>query len=321
MIVVSKNPAIVFLGPTLPVRDAKRLLAADYRPPARQGDVFRAIDDAPDTILLIDGVFEAVPSVWHHELIAAVASGIRVFGACSMGALRAAELPDVVTPLGEIASRYRDGRWNDDAAVALVHGDASQSFRALSVPWVNVWATARAAKTLLGAKESRRLCDVAESIFYQARTWPRLFEAMGWSPELREKVKALTVDLKADDARLALTHVAKLKPTKRDARATEFSSFVRRARLAAQGVSLADGRDGVKTLLLAHFAQLGGIAPDAELVERHRRRLAGRFGEDQLTTWARALALEDLVLMAPERFVSDGPSFIEGSALMRAVRR
>ncbi len=321
MLFVVKNSVIVFLGPTLQVREAQQLLAADYRPPARQGDVFRAIDDAPRAIVLIDGVFEAVPSVWHHELIAAHAAGIRVFGACSMGALRAAELPDVVTPLGEIAARYCSGDWNDDAAVALVHADEAQQFRALSLPWVNVWATARAAKSVLGTKESRRLCEVAASIFYQARTWPRLFDAMGWSAELRAQVKALSVELKADDARLALTHVAKLRPMKRAVRPTEFSSFVRRARLAEQGVEPADDHGGVKTLLLAHFAQLGGIEPDEASVERHRRRLSGRFGEDQLRVWARALALEELVLMAPERFVSDGPSRLEGAALTRAARR
>ena len=114
--------AIVFLGPSLPLRDAKKLLRADFRPPARQGDVFRAIDAKPDVIVLIDGVFESAPSVWHHELLAAHASGITLLGASSMGALRAAELPGVVTPIGEIARRFAAGTWNDDAAVALLHG-------------------------------------------------------------------------------------------------------------------------------------------------------------------------------------------------------
>jgi hypothetical protein len=110
----------------------------------------------------------------------------------------------VVRPLGEVARRFADGRWNDDAHVALLHGDASTGYRALSVPWVNVWATARAVKKVVGAREAQRLCEVAESMFYKSRTWPRLFEAMGWSAELRAKVKPLRVDLKADDARAAL---------------------------------------------------------------------------------------------------------------------
>lgn len=310
---------IVFLGPTLPVREARALLRADFRPPARQGDVFAAIDDAPDVIVLIDGVFEAVPSVWHHELLAAHAAGIQLFGACSMGALRAAELPGVVRPLGEIARRFVGGRWNDDAHVALLHGDEASGYRALSVPWVNVWATARAARRVLGAREAQRLCEVAEAMFYKARTWPRLFEALGWSAELRAKVKPLIVDLKADDARLALRFVARAKPPRRAARDVSFSSFIRRSRLHAQGVT-GEGADGVKTLLLAEFARLSGIEPDAEAVARHRAALRGRVGADQLASWARAAALEELVLQAPERFVSDGPSLLEGAAFERARR-
>ncbi len=311
--------AIVFLGPTLPVREARTLLRADFRPPARQGDVFAAIDDAPDAILLIDGVFEAVPSVWHHELIAAHAAGVHVFGACSMGALRAAELPDVVRPLGEIARRFVKGAWNDDEHVALLHGDEASGYRALSVPWVNVWATARAAKKVLGAREAKRLCEVAEATFYKSRTWSRLFAELGWSDELRARVKPFITDLKANDAREALRFVAKAKVPKRAARPSSFSSFIRRARLHAQGVE-GEGAEGVKTLLLAEFARLSGIEPDAASVARHRRALRGRFGADQLETWAHALALEALVLGAPERFVSDGPSMLEGAALSRALR-
>lgn len=311
---------IVFLGPTLPVREARALLRADFRPPARQGDVFAAIDDAPDALLLIDGVFEAVPSVWHHELLAAHAAGIQLFGACSMGALRAAELPGVVRPLGEIARRFADGRWNDDAHVALLHADASAGYRALSVPWVNVWATARAAKKVLGAREARRLCEVADAMFYKTRTWPRLFDTLTWSDELRAKVKPLIVDLKAQDARAALRLIAEMTPRRRAPEARTFSSFIRRARLDGQRVRDGDGADGVKTLLLAEFARVSGIEPEADRVAWHRRRLHGRFGADQLEGWARALALEELVLLAPERFVSDGPSLLEGAALTRARR-
>ena len=40
---------------------------AAYKVP---GDVWRALEDEPRAIALIDGVFEHVPSVWHHELVA-----------------------------------------------------------------------------------------------------------------------------------------------------------------------------------------------------------------------------------------------------------
>lgn len=313
---------IVFLGPSLPRREAKKLLRADFRPPARQGDVFRAIEARPQVIVLIDGVFESAPSVWHHELLAAHASGIALLGASSMGALRAAELPGIVTPIGEIARRFVRGTWNDDAAVALLHADAAQGFRALTVPWVNVWATAQAAQRsgLLSRARARALCAVAEAQFYQARTWPSLFAALGWEPALQEQILAARVDLKGLDARACLTAAARLVSRPVAPVAARLSSFVRRTRL---GPAARGGRadEGVKTLLLADFARQAGVVPPPALVAAWRKRLRGPFAPDQREGWAEALALEELILKAPERFISDGPSHVEGAALLQALHR
>ncbi len=61
---------VVFLGPTLPQRDAEAMLPATYRPPVRQGDVYRVVrDEAPRAIGIIDGGFLDVASVWHREIL------------------------------------------------------------------------------------------------------------------------------------------------------------------------------------------------------------------------------------------------------------
>ena len=57
-----------------------------------QGDVYRATLDQVQTIAIIDGYFDRVPAVWHKEILWALNMGIRVIGAASMGAIRAAEL-------------------------------------------------------------------------------------------------------------------------------------------------------------------------------------------------------------------------------------
>jgi hypothetical protein len=318
----SSPRCIVFLGPSLPVAEARALLPADYRPPARQGDVFRALEERPDALVLIDGVFESVPSVWHHELLAAHASGVRLFGASSMGALRAAELPGVMRPLGEIARRFARGTWNDDAAVTLLHGDESSAYRALTVSWVNVFATARQARQrgVLSPREAKALVAEAERQFYQARTWRTLFEALGWREPRRAAVLAERVDLKAADARVALSTVARLAPRAGRPAPLPLSSFVRRSRLPPPAGG-PHGHDGVRTLLVADFARQAGLTADPRRVRAHRQRLAGPFALDQLEAWAEALALEELVLGAPERFVPDGPSGAEGTALLRALGR
>ena len=71
--------AVVFLGPTLPMQDAAALLDATFLPPARQGDVFRAVRAyRPRAIGLIDGVFLDVPAVWHREILWALSRGHRM---------------------------------------------------------------------------------------------------------------------------------------------------------------------------------------------------------------------------------------------------
>ena len=108
-------------------------------PPARQGDVWRALRLRPRAIALIDGVFEAQPSVWHREILDALDAGVPVLGGASMGALRAAELCGLgMKGAGRIFRWYRDGIVIDDAEVALLHAGAEHAWRALTVPQVNV---------------------------------------------------------------------------------------------------------------------------------------------------------------------------------------
>ena len=85
---------VVFLGPSLSRARAEEILQAEWRPPARRGDVYRAAQDGARIIVLIDGVFFQDSSVAHKEVIYALDAGARVLGASSMGALRASERDD-----------------------------------------------------------------------------------------------------------------------------------------------------------------------------------------------------------------------------------
>ncbi|MEJ0097006.1 MAG: TfuA-like protein [Bauldia sp.] len=52
----------------------------------------KAVLAGASVIGLVDGVFENVASVWHKEILYALSEGVQVFGAASMGALRAADV-------------------------------------------------------------------------------------------------------------------------------------------------------------------------------------------------------------------------------------
>ena len=77
--------AIVFVGLTIPVEEARRIIDAECRPPVAQGDVYRAALCRLRLIGIVDGYFDGVSSVWHKEVLWAMAQGIQVFGSASMG--------------------------------------------------------------------------------------------------------------------------------------------------------------------------------------------------------------------------------------------
>src|SRR3712207_5593379 len=99
--------AVVFLGPTLRVEQAREILDATYLLPVAAGDVWRALRTKPDAIGIIDGYFEHTPSVRHKEILLALARGVRVYGASSMGALRACETaPYGMIGVGEVFEAF-----------------------------------------------------------------------------------------------------------------------------------------------------------------------------------------------------------------------
>ena len=107
---MNAHDIVVFLGPSLSIDQARRTLPALYLGPARCGDVLRARRLSPRAIAIVDGVFASTPAIWHKEILLALEDGIAVFGASSMGALRAAELvPFGMVGIGRIFEAYRDG--------------------------------------------------------------------------------------------------------------------------------------------------------------------------------------------------------------------
>jgi hypothetical protein len=206
---------VIFLGPSLPIAEAREILDAIYLPPAKQADLISAVTTyKPDAIGLIDGVFLSCPSVWHKEILYAIEQGVAVYGASSMGALRAAETDRFGTiGIGEIYRMYATGELIDDDEVALVHGLEDMGYRPLSEPMVNVRATFRRAKEegMIDEAVYEELNAIAKSIYFPERTFPAIFRkaaTAGIEPDKLEKMawffKEKYVDLKRKDAILLL---------------------------------------------------------------------------------------------------------------------
>ncbi|MBD2451887.1 hypothetical protein H6G76_33160 [Nostoc sp. FACHB-152] len=132
----------IYLGPTLSVDQASQILPACYLNPVRCGDILACLRLQPSAIAIIDGFFDRSASVWHKEILWALEAGVRVFGASSMGALRAAELEAFgMEGFGEIFTAYREGQYIGDDEVAVLHSNAKSQYQPLTDALVNIRAT------------------------------------------------------------------------------------------------------------------------------------------------------------------------------------
>jgi hypothetical protein len=211
----------VFLGPTLPSAEARRILDATYLPPAAEGDVCALVDERPAAIAIIDGYFEQVPSVRHKEILYALSRGIPVFGASSMGALRAAELHAFgMEGRGAVFEAFRDGELEDDDEVAVLHAPASAGFRATSEAMVNLrYGMRRACDAgLVDGEGAARMVALAKALHYSERSWPALFRSAreaGVAGSIVDGIERFVArerpNRKAEDARALLVELARLR--------------------------------------------------------------------------------------------------------------
>lgn len=209
---------ILFAGPSLsgtefvPLRSGEDVLLPDHeltcRGPAKCGDITHAVDQGFRTIGLVDGRFEDVAAVWHKEILYALSKGVLIYGAASMGALRAAECyPFGMIGIGEVFERYAFGGLEDDAAVAQVHAPAEFGYIAFSEAMVTIDATLERAKTAgaINPDEMYYIRSAANAIFFKERSWRRVFDKI--STEIADgeaRIRPHICSIKRLDATLLL---------------------------------------------------------------------------------------------------------------------
>ncbi len=197
------HDAVVFLGPSMPVAEARRLLDAEFLPPICRGDIAR-LPAIIRFIGIIDGEFFQKLAVSPKEIIEALGRGIKVFGSSSMGALRAAETHTFgMVGIGRIFEQFRDGILDADDEVAVAYEPGT--YRALSDPMVNIreaLALARSAGVITESQH-HELISVMKARYFPHRSWRALEQLC---PPLRKFAeRQLLPDLKRDDACALLT--------------------------------------------------------------------------------------------------------------------
>lgn len=217
--------ATVFAGPTLAADEVRRLLpAAEVRGPVAVGDVLAIARlprrKRPVRLAIIDGYFEGMAAVWHKEILVAIAAGIEVWGAASMGALRAAELARFgMVGVGAIYRDFVRGTLVADDEVAVAHLPAEYGYRAISDALVNL-RHGIATAPMLGPRIQQTLVTLAQRRFYRERSWAMLVSDAAAAGVARRTLDQLAAwpkpDRKAIDARMLLRRLSRT-PARRPA--------------------------------------------------------------------------------------------------------
>jgi hypothetical protein len=203
---------VVFTGPSIHPKDAVKILKADYRPPVGRDDVIKALQDKPDVIAIIDGVFHQKPAVSHKEILRALKEGVTVIGGASMGALRASELDDFgMIGVGRVYSYYKNGIIEADDDVAVVFNP--QTLEQLSEALVTMGYNFRLAvnEDLINEEDFKSLVQTAKSIYYPKRTYRKVLKDARIAEDKKEGLERFLdekgIDLKMEDAVEVLKYV------------------------------------------------------------------------------------------------------------------
>ena len=184
---------VIFLGPSLSHEKARKILDADYRPPAKKGDFLQLAAD-PDVKLIgfVDGVFlQDYPPTPIEVYQLARKEGVLLAGAASLGALRAVELEKFgMVGIGRIFQLYKSGRVkaDDEVAVTFVpEGDYMLQSEAMIDIRYNLYLSHK--KGIIGEKAKRALARVAKRTYFPHRNYAHIIEKVrGRYPALSREI-------------------------------------------------------------------------------------------------------------------------------------
>ncbi|MBQ2831685.1 TfuA-related McrA-glycine thioamidation protein [Methanobrevibacter sp.] len=208
---------IIYTGLSIPFSEAKEILDSDdnneviYKRPIQRGDLNLALKENPDIIGIIDGVFHQNSAVGHKEILNVIKKGVRVYGASSMGALRASELDTLgMTGVGYVYNQYATGEVDSDDDVAVMLD--SETLEALSEPLINMKYvfTNAVDKNIITETEKDELLAIAKKTFYPKRNYAQTLSASNLDNDKKDKLIDFirkSADIKKEDAKELLEYI------------------------------------------------------------------------------------------------------------------
>jgi TfuA protein len=171
---------VIFTGPSLRPSEVVGLPNALVLPPIKRGDLAAASAFDPEVIAIIDGEFYQSLAVSPKEILPFLERGVRVFGAASMGALRAVELERFgMQGVGRVFRLFRAGILDAEDEVALAYDP--ESYVCISDPLVNTRYALRAAvkEGVLTRSEAKAVIELVKTTYFPQRTRKLLLGVAG----------------------------------------------------------------------------------------------------------------------------------------------
>jgi TfuA protein len=171
---------IIFLGPSLSREKAKDILEADYRPPAKKGDLLRLADLTKDITMvgLVDGFFlQDYPPTPIEVYQLATKKNMLLVGAASLGALRAVELEKFgMIGIGKIFELYKTGKIDadDEVAVTFEEGRHTLQSEAMIDIRFNLFIAKR--KGIIDERTKREITKVAKNVYFPFRNYTDILD-------------------------------------------------------------------------------------------------------------------------------------------------
>jgi len=168
---------VIFIGPTLSIDKAKEILDADYRPPAKKGDLLKLIPTAVKFVGLIDGYFlQDYPPTPIEVYNLLRKKDVLVFGSSSLGALRAVELKRFgMMGIGKIFNLFLKGVIDSDDEVAVTFtGYREYQSDALIDIRYNLFLAQK--KQIIDKNTKRNILRIAKKTYFPYRTYDDILE-------------------------------------------------------------------------------------------------------------------------------------------------
>ena len=225
---------VIFLGPTLSIEKAKGILDADYRLPAKKGDILQLIPTSVKTVGIIDGYFlQDYPPTPIEVYNLLRKRGVRVFGSSSLGALRAVELKKFgMVGIGRIFELLSKGIIDSDDEVAVTFtGYAGYKSDALIDIRYNLFLAHK--NNIIDNDTKKIILRVSKDTYFPYRTYGDIMdESKRLFPSQKKQI---------DDFR---EYLVKNKRSLKEKDAMELLKTIKREIHARGGSSNNDGNDG-----------------------------------------------------------------------------